>query len=108
MATDRTCEDAVHTTLLGSPPLSSNFGSPDCSALDLERTVSRSTDEQLSEIRELLLLLVLLARSVANYENHIQTITNSVVLLTSRVPTLNRSSIPFLPKWFSFAEMEQN
>ena len=29
MANDRTCEDAMHTSLPGSPtPLSSNFGSP--------------------------------------------------------------------------------
>ena len=28
MATDRACEDAMHTSLPGSPPLSSNVGSP--------------------------------------------------------------------------------
>ena len=49
---------------------------------------SRSTDEQLREIRELLLPLEPFARSIANYENHIQTITNSVVLLTSRITNI--------------------
>ena len=35
---------------------------------DLDGMASRSTDEQLKEIRELLLLLVPLARSVTNFE----------------------------------------
>ena len=44
MAYDRTFEDAIHTSLSGSPAqLSSNVGSPYGSAPDLERTVSRST-----------------------------------------------------------------
>ena len=44
MATERAFEDAVHTTLLGSPaPLSSNVGSPYGSAPNLERAVSRTT-----------------------------------------------------------------
>ena len=71
------CEDAMHTSLPGSLPLSSNAGFPNGSGHDLDGMASRSTDEQLWEIRELLLPLVPLARSVANYENHIQTITNS-------------------------------
>ena len=41
MANDRTFEDAIHTSLSGSPAqLSSNVGSPYVSAPDLERTVS--------------------------------------------------------------------
>ena len=77
MATDCAFEDAMHTSLPGSPPLSSNVGSPNGSGHDLDGMASRSTDEQLTEIRELLLPLIPLARSVAKYENHIQTITNS-------------------------------
>ena len=43
MATDRTCGDAVHTTLpVSRAPLSSTVGSPYGSAPDYERTVSRS------------------------------------------------------------------
>ena len=52
MATDRACEDAMHTSLPGSPLLSSNAGSPDGSGHDLNGMTSRSTDEQLREIRE--------------------------------------------------------
>ena len=44
MATDRTFEDAGHTTLPGSPtPLSSNFGSPKGSALARWRKSTKST-----------------------------------------------------------------
>ena len=43
MAEDRTCEDAMHTSLLGSPTsLSSNFGSPDGSVPDLDIVGVRS------------------------------------------------------------------
>ena len=99
MAADRACEDSMRTSLPVPPPLSSNVGSPDGSGHDLDGMASRSTDDQLKEIRELLLPLVPVERSVANFENHIQTITNSVVLLTSRLTTLSRSTIPFLLKW---------
>ena len=108
MATDRSCEDAMHTSLPGSLPLSSNAGSPNGSGHDLDGMASRSTDEQLREIRELLLPLVPLARSVANYENHIQTITNSVVLLTSRITNIEQIVNTFSNKMASLAEMEQN
>ena len=79
MAVDHACEDALHTSLLGSPPLSSNVGSPNGSGHDLNGMVSRSIDEQLMEIREMLLPFVPCARSVANFENNIQIITNFVV-----------------------------
>ena len=108
MATDRSCEDAMHTSLPGSPPLLSNVGSPNGSGHDLDGMASRSTDEQLREIRELLLPLVQFARSVANCENHIQTITNSVVLLTSRITNIEQIVNTFSTKMASLAEMEQN
>ena len=82
MATDRASEDAMRTSLPGSLPLSSNVSSPNGSGHDLDGMASRSTDEQLKEIRELLLPLVPLARSVANFENHI--------LLTSRVTNIEQ------------------
>ena len=52
--------------------------------------------------------LVPLARSVANFESHIQTITNSVVLLTSRVTNIEQIVKTFSTKTASFPEMEQN
>ena len=54
MGTGRGSEDALHTSLLGSTLLSSNVGSPDGSGQDLDGMASRSTGEQLKEIRELL------------------------------------------------------
>ena len=53
MATDRTCEDAMHTSLPGSPPLSSNVGSPHSSGHDLDGMGTRSgntTDEKLDAL----------------------------------------------------------
>ena len=53
-ANDRTFEDAMHTSLLGSPtPLSSNLVSPDGSAPDLDRVGVRSAspiDERIEAI----------------------------------------------------------
>ena len=48
MATDRACEDALHTSLPGSPPFSSNVGSPHGSGHDLDGmgTHSRSTTDE--------------------------------------------------------------
>ena len=80
MATDRVSEDAKRTALPGSPAPLSNVGSPNGSGHELDGMASRSTDEQLKEIRG----------SVANFENHIQTITYSVVLPTSRVPNIEQ------------------
>ena len=42
MATDRACEDAMHTSLPGSLPLSSNVGSPHGSGHDLDGMGTRS------------------------------------------------------------------
>ena len=53
-------------------------------------------------------MLLPLARSVANYESHIQTITNSVVLLTSRLTIIEQIVNTFSTKMAAFAEMEQN
>ena len=50
MAIDRACEDAMHTSLPGLPPLSSNVGSPNGSGHDLDGMGTRSggtMDEQL-------------------------------------------------------------
>ena len=101
MATDRASEDAqcaLHC--LVRRRLSSNVGSLNGSGHDLDGMASRSTDEQLKESRELLTLLVPLARSVANFEYHIQTISPTLRSFSHPgLPTLNRSSILCLPKW---------
>ena len=44
MATDRACEDAVHTSWPGSPPLSSKVGSPHGSGHDLDGMGTGSGD----------------------------------------------------------------
>ena len=53
MANARTFDDAMHTSLPGSPvpDLSSNFGSPDNSAPDLQRMGGRSStlDDKVNE-----------------------------------------------------------
>ena len=69
----QTCLSPMHGT-------SSKHGSLYGSSLDLDGMGLRSFDAQFKGIRDMLLPL---ARSVANYESHIQTITNSVVRLTS-------------------------
>ena len=65
---------------------------------DLDGIGRRSFDEQFKELRDMLLPL---GRSVADYESHIQTITNSVPLSFSHpgLPALNRSSKALLPRW---------
>ena len=57
MATDRASEDAMHTELPGSPPLSSNVGSPNDSGHDLDGMGHRSIDAQFKELRFFLLPL---------------------------------------------------
>ena len=56
MATCRASDDALHTSLLGSPPLSSNAGSPHGSGHDLDGLDIRSRgtlDEKLDALRGL-------------------------------------------------------
>ena len=82
MATDCAFEDAMHISLPGSPPLSSNVGSPGGSGHDLDGMASRSTDEQLTEIRD--------------YYYHSYTLWS---FSHPGSPTLKKSSTPFLPRW---------
>ena len=52
-ATDRACEDAMHTSFPGSPPPSSNVGSPHGSGHDLDEMGTRSgstVDEKLDAL----------------------------------------------------------
>ena len=56
--------------------------SPTDSGPDLDGMDHRSYDAQFKDLRDMLVPLV---RNVANFESHIQTTTNSVVLLKSRI-----------------------
>ena len=78
-------DDGSEVPISLKPGTSSNHGSPNGSGPDLDGMGPRSFDVQFKELRDIWLPL---ARSVANYESHIQTITNSVVLLTSRPNSL--------------------
>ena len=75
IATDRTCEDAMHTSLPRSPPLSSNVGSPNGSGHDLDGMGHRSIDAQFKELRNMLLPL---ARGFADFDNHIKTLSEAL------------------------------
>ena len=87
------------------PGTSSNYGSPNGSGPDLDGMGPRSFDAPFKELRDMLLPL---ARSVANYESHIQTITNSVVPLTTRLTNIELIVNTFSTKMAAFAEMERN
>ena len=101
MATDRAFEDAVHTTLLGSPaPFSSNVGSPYGSAPDLERTVSRSITME-ENINEIYLQLPLFLQNAARIGNCVQTLAQTVAAQTTK-KVLNKlfgASWLALPRW---------
>ena len=93
MANDRTIEDAMHTSLPGSPmPLSSNFGSSDGSAPDLERKGSRiSTWEDTSnEMAAQLAHMPLFLQSVSRVESCVQTLSQTVAAITTQVTSLHR------------------
>ena len=71
MADTRAFEDAVHTSLPGSPtPLSSNFGSLDGLALDLERTGSRARtwEDKINDMAAQLAQMPLFLQSVSRVE----------------------------------------
>ena len=93
MANDRTIEDAMHTSLPGSPmPLSSNFGSSDDSAPDLERKGSRiSTWEDTSnEMAAQLAHMPLFLQSVSRVESCVQTLSQTVAAMTTQVTSIEQ------------------
>ena len=106
MANARTFDDAMHTSLPGSPvpDLSSNFGSPDHSAPDLERMGGRSStlDDKVNELLLQLAQLPFLAQSVSGFESCVQTLSQSMATITTKVTVLNKSlassQLP-LPHW---------
>ena len=96
MATVRASEDALHTSLPGSPPVSSNVGSPNGSGHDLDGMAHRSIDAQFKELRDILLPL---ARGFADFGKHVKTLSEPLVWLPPESPVLNKLSMPSLPRW---------
>ena len=82
MATGRASEDAMDTSLPGSPPLSSNVGSPHGSGHDLDGMCQRSIDALFKEFRD---LLQPLARGFADFDKHVKTLSEAVGMVTSSV-----------------------
>ena len=105
MATDRACEDAMHTSLPRSPPLSSNVGSPNGSGHDLDGMGHRSIDAQFKELRNILLPL---ARGFADFDNHVKTLSEAVSMVTSRIVSVEQTVNATSAKMASFATLEQN
>ena len=105
MATDRACEDAMHTSLPGSPPLSSNVGSRNRSGHDLDGVGHRSIDAQFKELRDVLLPL---ARGFAEFDNHVKTLSEAVGMVTSRIASVEQTVNALSAKMASFAASEQN
>ena len=82
MATDRTFEDAVHTTLPGSPAqLSSNVASPYGSTPDLEKTGQPPRHDG-GKINEIYLQLPLFLQNASRIENCFQTLSQTVAQTT--------------------------
>ena len=105
MATDHACEDAMHTSLPGSPPLSSNVGSPYGSGHDLDGMGHRSIDAQFKELRDILLPL---ARGFADFDYHVKTLSEAVGMVTSRIASVEQTVNALFAKMAMFAAMEQN
>ena len=96
MATDRACDDAMHTYLPGSPPLSSNVCSPNGSGHDLDGMVNARSmhSSKCSEI--------FCCRSHVDSQILTTTSRPSVkpwVWSLPELPVLNRPSMPSLPRW---------
>ena len=97
MANDRTLEDAMYTSLPRSPmPLSSNFGSHNGSAPDLERSSSRSSTWQ-DKINEIYLQLPLFLQNVSRIETCVQTLSQTMAAITTTVEDALHTSLPWLP-----------
>ena len=101
MATDRTFEDAVHTTLHVWPtPLSSNFGSPKGPAPDLERAGSRLGT--MEKINGIYLQLPLFLQNASRIEIVSRRFHKQWPLKLLRLRVLNKliaASQPALPLW---------
>ena len=105
MATDRACEDAMHTSMPGSPPLSSNVGSPNGSGHDLDGMGHRSIDAQFKELQD---ILPPLGRGFADFDNHVKTLSEAVGVVTSRIASVEQTVNALSAKMAMFAAMEQD
>ena len=105
MAADRPSDDALHASLPGSPPLSSNVGSPHGSGHDLDGMGHRSIDAQFKELRDILLPLT---RGFADFDKHVKTLSEAVGMVTSRIASVEQTVNALSAKMAMFAEMEQN
>ena len=94
MANARTFDEAMYTSLPGSPvaALSSNFGSPDGSDPDLERMGgrSRTLDDKVNEKLSQLTPLPLITRSVSGLESCVQTVSQSMATITTKVTSIEQ------------------
>ena len=105
MASDGASEDALHTSLPGSPPLSSNVDPPNRSGHDLDGMCQRSIDAQFKELRD---ILPPLARGFADFDKHVKTPSEAVGMVTSRIASVEQTVNALSAKMAMFAEMEQN
>ena len=96
MATYRACEDAMHTSLPGLPPLSWNVGYPNGSGHDLDGMGHRSIDAQFKELRVILLPLAWIRRF---WRPRWRPSVKPWVWSPPELPVLNRPSMPSLPRW---------
>ena len=84
-----TLDAAMYTAILGSrvPANSSNVGSPDGFGPDPDRMGGRCTtlEDDVNEIFLRLAQLLALAQSVSTFDSHVQTLTNAVGVLTTRI-----------------------
>ena len=96
--------DGSNVPISPLPATSSNFGSPDGSGPDLDGVGHRSYDAQFKELRDLLPLV----RGFADFDNHVKTISDAVVLVTSRITNVEQIVNTLSAKMVSFAEMEQS
>ena len=102
MVNDRTCEDAMHTSSPGSPtPLSSNFGSPDGSILDLDRVGVRSAGSieerieailarQFSQIEASLASIHMLDQGFTRFDNGILSLAQSEATITNKIANVEQ------------------
>ena len=84
-----TIDAAMYTTIRGSrvPANSSNVGSPDGFDPDLDRmgNCSSTLEDKVNEILLRLAQLLALAQSVSTIYSHVQTMTNALGVLATRI-----------------------
>ena len=95
-SSDRASEDALHTSLPGSPPLSSNVRSPNGSGHDLDGMCQRSIDAQFKGLRDIVTTRAWIRRFLTNTS---RPSVKPWVWSPPELPVLNKLSMPSLPRW---------